>query len=134
MPKNIPKITRILVKWAFMNHCLSFWRTKDSKNNKCKRRFWKEAKIGNFLVFRRGGITLFFVLRTHDLHKELKMSAVLLYVAPERRTERCSPTAVIAFGAKVQIPVARQWGREMPAPRPYVTDPFLILGSIDNIY
>ena len=31
---------------------------------------------------------------------------------------------VIAFGAKFQIPVARQGGREMSAPRPYVTDPF----------
>ena len=37
---------------------------------------------------------------------------------------------VIAFGAKVQIPVARQGGREMSAPRPYVTDPFHPLSSI----
>ena len=37
---------------------------------------------------------------------------------------------VIAFGAKVQIPVTRQGGREMSAPRPYVTDPFLPLSSI----
>ena len=39
---------------------------------------------------------------------------------------------VIAFGAKVQIPVARQGGREMSAPRPFVTDPFHPLGSIHN--
>ena len=38
----------------------------------------------------------------------------------------------VAFGAKVQIPVARQGGREMSAPRPYVTDPFHPLGSIRN--
>ena len=30
----------------------------------------------------------------------------------------------VAFGAKFQIPVARQGGREMSAPRPYVTEPF----------
>ena len=36
----------------------------------------------------------------------------------------------VAFGTKVQIPVARQGGREMSAPRPYVTDPFHPLGSI----
>ena len=36
---------------------------------------------------------------------------------------------VIAFGAKFQIPVARQGGREMSAPRPYVTDPFHSLSS-----
>ena len=38
----------------------------------------------------------------------------------------------VAFGAKFQIPVARQGGREMSAPRPYVTDPFHPLGSICN--
>ena len=31
------------------------------------------------------------ILRTYDLHKNSKMSAVPLDVAPERRTERCSP-------------------------------------------
>ena len=31
---------------------------------------------------------------------------------------------------KVQIAVARQWGREMSAPRPLETDPFHSLGSI----
>ena len=36
----------------------------------------------------------------------------------------------VAFGTKVQIPVARQWGREVSAPRPYVTNPFHPLGSI----
>ena len=35
----------------------------------------------------------------------------------------------VAFGAKFQIPVARQGGREMSAPRPYETDPFHPLGS-----
>ena len=30
----------------------------------------------------------------------------------------------VAFGAKFQIPVARQGGREMSAPRPCVTNPF----------
>ena len=38
----------------------------------------------------------------------------------------------VAFGAKFQIPVARQGGREMSAPRPYVTDPFRPLNSINN--
>ena len=36
----------------------------------------------------------------------------------------------VAFGAKFQISVARQWGREMSAPRPYETDPFHSLGSV----
>ena len=36
---------------------------------------------------------------------------------------------VIAFGAKFQIPVVRQGGREVSAPRPYVTDPFHSLSS-----
>ena len=36
----------------------------------------------------------------------------------------------VAFGAKFQIPVARQGGREMSAPRPYVTDPFRPLSSL----
>ena len=36
----------------------------------------------------------------------------------------------VAFGAKFQIPVARQGGREMSAPRPYVTEPFRPLSSI----
>ena len=36
----------------------------------------------------------------------------------------------VAFGAKLQIPVARQGGREMSAPRPYETDPFHSLSSI----
>ena len=34
--------------------------------------------------------------------------------------------------AKFQIPVPRQWGREMSAPVPYVTDPFHSLSSIYN--
>ena len=34
--------------------------------------------------------------------------------------------------AKFQIPVARQRGREMSAPRPYGTDPFHPLNSIHN--
>ena len=36
------------------------------------------------------------------------------------------------FGAKFQIPVARQGGREMSAPRPYLTEPFRPLSSINN--
>ena len=36
----------------------------------------------------------------------------------------------VAFGAKFQIPIARQGGREMSAPRPYETNPFHQLGSI----
>ena len=40
----------------------------------------------------------------------------------------------VAFGAKFQIPVARQGGREMSAPRPYVTEPFRPLSSINNWY
>ena len=36
----------------------------------------------------------------------------------------------VAFGAKFQIPVARQGGREVSAPRPYVTDPFRLLSSV----
>ena len=39
----------------------------------------------------------------------------------------------VAFGTKFPIPVARQWGREMSAPRPFETDPFHPLGSICNI-
>ena len=38
----------------------------------------------------------------------------------------------VAFGVKFQIPVARQGGREMSAPRPYVTEPFRPLSSINN--
>ena len=38
----------------------------------------------------------------------------------------------VAFGAKLQIPVARKGGREMSAPRPYVTEPFHPLSSINN--
>ena len=38
----------------------------------------------------------------------------------------------VAFGAKLQIPVARKGGREMSAPRPYETNPFHPLGSIYN--
>ena len=38
----------------------------------------------------------------------------------------------VAFGAKFQMPVARQGGREMSAPRPYVTDPFRPLSSINS--
>ena len=38
----------------------------------------------------------------------------------------------VAFGAKFQIPVARQGGREMSAPRPYVTDPFRPLSSLNS--
>ena len=46
----------------------------------------------------------------------------------------------VAFGAKFQIPFARQGGRVMSAPRPYVTEPFRplssinIIGSNSNIY
>ena len=40
----------------------------------------------------------------------------------------------VAFGTKFQIPVTRQWGREMSAPRPYETDPFHPLSSILCIY
>ena len=40
----------------------------------------------------------------------------------------------VAFGAKSQIPVARQGGRVMSAPRPYVTEPFRPLSSISNWY
>ena len=38
----------------------------------------------------------------------------------------------VAFGDKFPIPVARQGGREMSAPRPYVTDPFHPLSSINT--
>ena len=38
----------------------------------------------------------------------------------------------VAFGAKFQIPVARQGGREMSAPRPYATDPFRPISSTSN--
>ena len=38
----------------------------------------------------------------------------------------------VAFVAKFQIPVARQGGREMSAPRPYVTEPFRPLSSINS--
>ena len=38
----------------------------------------------------------------------------------------------VAFGAKLQIPVARQGGREMSAPRPWVTEPFRPLSSINS--
>ena len=34
--------------------------------------------------------------------------------------------------AKLQIPVSRQGGREMSAPRPYVTDPFHPLSSVQG--
>ena len=34
--------------------------------------------------------------------------------------------------AKLQIPVSRHWGREMSAPRPYVTDPFRPLSLINS--
>ena len=60
--------------------------------------------------------------------------AVPLDVVPKRRTKRCSPRFRPGgrFGAKFQIPVARQGGREVSAPRPYVTDPTHSLGSIHN--
>ena len=45
------------------------------------------------------------------------MSAVPLDVTPERFGPE------VAFGTKFQIPVARQRGREMSAPRPFETDP-----------
>ena len=38
----------------------------------------------------------------------------------------------VEFGPKLQIPVARQGGREKPAPRPYVTDPFRLLHPINS--
>ena len=38
----------------------------------------------------------------------------------------------VAFGAKFQIPVARQGEREMSAPRPYVTEPFRPLSSVNK--
>ena len=38
----------------------------------------------------------------------------------------------VAFGAKFQIPVARQGEREMSATRPYVTEPFRPLGWISK--
>ena len=40
----------------------------------------------------------------------------------------------VAFGTncKVQIPVARQWGREVSASKPYVTNPFHPLSSLNN--
>ena len=38
----------------------------------------------------------------------------------------------VAFGPKLQISVVRQGGREKPAPRPYVTDPFRLLNSINS--
>ena len=40
----------------------------------------------------------------------------------------------VAFGAKFQIPVARQKGTEMLDPRPYVTEPFRPLSSINSWY
>ena len=61
---------------------------------------------------------------------------VPLYVVPERRTKRCSPRFRPGghFGAKFQIPVARQGGREMSAPRPCVTNPFHLLSSVNSHY
>ena len=38
----------------------------------------------------------------------------------------------VGFGAKFQIPVARQEGKQMMAPRPYVTEPFRPLSWINN--
>ena len=38
----------------------------------------------------------------------------------------------VAFGVKFQILFARQEGREMSAPKPYVTDPFRPLSSTTN--
>ena len=45
-----------------------------------------------------------------NYHKTKKLSAVPLDVAPERCTKRCSPRFRPGgrFGAKFQIPVARQ--------------------------
>ena len=40
---------------------------------------------------------------------------------------------MVAFKAKFQIPVARQWGRERSAPKPIETDPLHPLGSICDI-
>ena len=56
-----------------------------------------------------------------DLHQDKKLSIVPLDVGPEGRTKRCSPRfrPGVRFRAKFQIPVARQWGREMSAPRPF---------------
>ena len=38
----------------------------------------------------------------------------------------------VGFEAKFQIPVAKQGGREMSAPRPYVTEPFRPVIWINN--
>ena len=66
------------------------------------------------------------VIGKQRMRKKYIKKTVPLDVVPELRTERCFPrfSSVIGFGAKVQIPVARQGGREMSAPRPYVSDPF----------
>jgi len=55
-----------------------------------------------------------------------------LDVVPGRRTERCSRDfgLDVAFVATFQIPVGRQGGREKPAPRPYVTEPFRPLNLV----
>ena len=58
-----------------------------------------------------------------------------LDVVPGRRSERCSRDFGLdaAFGAKSQIPVAMQGGRETLAPRANVTEPFRPL-SLVNIW
>ena len=60
------------------------------------------------------------------MRQQNTIATVPLDVAPERRTDRCSRDLgpEVAFRANFQIPVARNGGREMSAPRPYVTDPF----------
>ena len=73
----------------------------------------------------------------HSILRRLRMRQrnikrlVPLDMVPERRTKWCSRRSLL--WAKFQIPVTRQWGREMSAPRPCVTDPFHSLNN-SNFY
>ena len=61
------------------------------------------------------------ILRQLRMRQQNTKATVPLNVVPERLTQRCSRDCgpEVAFGAKFQIPVARQGRREMWAPRPY---------------
>ena len=71
-------------------------------------------------------------MRKGNTNREVPLDAV-----PERRTERCSPRfqsggrfCELSFRYQLSPTGFSRRGREMPVPRPYLTDPFHSLSSI----
>ena len=116
-----------------------YWRnTWYEKNESIKKKSANKATFGHFGEWLRKSVLRNFHLRWreylwHWICIKTRNRAQYLWtwcqsVVPNDVPRDFGP--VIAFGAKFQIPVARQWGREMSALRPFVTDPFHPLGSI----